>query len=154
MGKGVFGRLFLLKLKSGCVTPKSDDPQTEAQMTTEQTEKKTHTGGCHCGAVRYEFDGAIGEVIACNCSICGKSGTLLAFVPATDFRLLSGADQLVEYKFNKHVINHNFCKVCGIKSFAAGKPPTGPEMRAINVRCLDDVDVAALKVKHVDGKSV
>lgn len=112
----------------------------------------THHGRCHCGAVRYSVELALGEVLACNCSMCGKSGTLLSFVPASAFHLEQGADDLVSYHFNKRVIDHTFCKHCGIKSFARGVMPDGSAMIAVNARCLDDVDVAALKVKHVDGK--
>jgi hypothetical protein len=36
--------------------------------------KKTYTGGCQCGKVRYEVQADIGEVITCNCSRCRKLG--------------------------------------------------------------------------------
>lgn len=114
---------------------------------------KTYAGGCHCGAVRYTVTLDLSQpVIACNCSMCGRSGTLLAFVSPEDFNLDKGDEVLTDYKFNKHVIHHVFCKVCGIKSFAHGLGPRGP-MVAINTRCLDDVDVQALNIQHYDGKS-
>ncbi len=78
---------------------------------------------------------------------------MLRFVPSDKFTLLSGADVLTDYRFNSKVINHLFCSVCGIKSFASGTGKDGVETRAINVRCLDDVDVQALPTRHVDGKS-
>ncbi len=85
------------------------------------SEPTTHTGGCHCGKVRYEAKVDLGApVIACNCSMCGRTGTLLSFVPATQFKLLSGEDSLTDYQFNKKAIHHLFCKVCGVKSFARG----------------------------------
>ncbi|MDB5619628.1 GFA family protein [Tardiphaga sp.] len=112
----------------------------------------TYTGGCQCGDVRYEMTGDIGEVIACNCSRCGKLGSLLTFVPAANFKLLAGESATTEFLFNKNVIHHRFCKTCGIESFANGKGPGGSEMVAINVRCLDGVDLEALQVKHYDGK--
>jgi hypothetical protein len=56
-------------------------------------------------------------------------------------------------QFNKHVIHHLFCSTCGIQSFAKGRGPDGSEMVAINARCLDGVDPAALKVKAIDGRS-
>lgn len=116
--------------------------------------EQTYVGGCHCGKVRYEVRLNLAEpALTCNCSMCGRSGTMLRFVPADAFKLLSGADSLTDYRFNKMVINHQFCSVCGIKSFASGVAPGGVETRAINVRCLDDVDVAAIPVKAVDGKS-
>ena len=58
---------------------------------------KTYTGGCQCGAVRYEVSLELGEVIACNCSRCGRLGSLLAFAPAENFKLLCGEGALTEY---------------------------------------------------------
>ena len=118
------------------------------------SEPKTYAGGCHCGKVRYEVTVDLSEpAITCNCSMCGRSGTMLRFVPLESFKLLSGADSLTEYRFNSRIINHQFCSVCGIKSFASGKSKDGVETRAINVRCLDEVDLQAVPTRHVDGKS-
>jgi hypothetical protein len=33
----------------------------------------THTGGCHCGAVRYSVNGEPQHVALCHCSDCRKS---------------------------------------------------------------------------------
>jgi hypothetical protein len=112
-----------------------------------------HTGGCHCGRVRYEVEADIDVVMSCNCSMCQKRGSLLTFVPEQQFTLLSGGDDLTDYQFNKKVIHHLFCSTCGVASFARGAAPDGSEMVAINARCLDDVDLGALTIKPVDGKS-
>lgn len=118
------------------------------------TELKTYTGSCHCGKVRYEVALDLSNpVIACNCSMCGRSGTLLAFAPASDFKLLSGEDSLTDYLFNRHAIHHTFCSTCGIKAFAKGVAPDGSETRAINTRCLEGVDATQLAVHHFDGKN-
>jgi hypothetical protein len=114
---------------------------------------KNYSGGCQCGKVRFEVGLEITEVIACNCSRCGRLGSLLAFAPLDDFRLLAGEPELTTYNFNRGYIHHKFCSSCGIQSFAIGtNPKTGAQMAAINVRCLDDVDPSAFKVRHVDGK--
>ena len=114
----------------------------------------TQHGGCHCGAVRYSVDVDPSQGgITCNCSICSRSGTILAFVPAAKFTLEKGNEQLASYKFNKMHIDHLFCKTCGIKSFARGKGRDGSEMVAINLRCLDDIDLSKVPTKEVDGKS-
>lgn len=94
-----------------------------------------------------------GPVISCNCSMCGRSGTLLTLVPARQFTLLSGEDEVTDYQFNHHVIHHLFCKTCGIKSFARGKDRSGGDTVAIDARCLDRVDLQALKVTPFDGRS-
>jgi hypothetical protein len=112
----------------------------------------THKGSCHCGQIAYEFDGEIGEAMDCNCSFCAKRGALLHFIPASDFRLSTPREALATYKFNKHVIDHHFCKVCGIGPFAEGKGPGGQTMVAINARCVDGVDPRALKIKFHNGR--
>lgn len=110
-------------------------------------------GGCHCGAVRYEADVDLADVMECNCSHCEKKGFLLSFTPLDKFTLLSGADKVTEYRFNKKAIAHQFCTTCGVQSFAIGKTPDGNEMAAVNVRCLDDIDLEGLHPKPVDGRS-
>jgi hypothetical protein len=115
---------------------------------------KKWTGGCHCGNVRYEVALELDEVLECNCSICSKTGSLLAFVPAGQFELRSGADRLGDYQFGRKRIHHLFCPVCGIRSFARGTGPDAKEMVAINVRCLEGVEPAALRVRPFDGRSL
>lgn len=117
-------------------------------------ETRTYPGGCHCGAVRYEVATDLDPVIACNCSICQKRGLLLTFVPPSQFALLAGEDDLVDYQFNKKIIHHLFCRTCGVAPFARGVGPDGAEMIAINVRCLDGVDLDAVAVSPFDGRSL
>ena len=65
-----------------------------------------------------------------------------------------GDADLTKFEFNKHMIQHQFCSTCGIQSFAMGThPKTGAKLAAINVRCIDGVDVDTLKVTKVDGRS-
>jgi hypothetical protein len=114
---------------------------------------KTYTGGCHCGKFRYEVDTDLEKVIECNCSHCFKKGLLLTFVPEVQFRLTEGNEnELTEYLFYKKKIHHLFCPVCGVQSFARGENSKGEKLIAINVRCLDDVDLAELTITAVNGK--
>jgi hypothetical protein len=115
---------------------------------------QTYKGGCHCGKVRYEVSMDLDKVMSCNCSMCGKKGALLSFVPVEQFTLLTGEDALTNYQFNKKVIDHLFCSTCGVTSFARGSRPDGTKMVAINTRCLDDVDLGTLDVQQFDGKSL
>lgn len=110
-----------------------------------------HRGGCHCGRVRFDLDApARPDVLDCNCSICRMTGFLHLIVPASRFRLLSGADELVEYTFNTGAARHRFCGHCGIKSFYV--PRSHPDGFSVNARCLDDVDLAALNVIAFDDR--
>src|SRR4029077_19701857 len=96
--------------------------------------KKTYTGGCQCGKVRYEAQADIGDVIACNCSRCHKLGSLLTAAAKSDFQLLSDEKDMTDYQFNNRTSHHPFCKTGGIQSYAYGKGPGGKEMVMLNVR--------------------
>lgn len=114
-----------------------------------------HTGGCHCGQVRYEVELDLdAQMMTCNCSICGKGGAIMAFVPTSAFTLQSGEAALKDYQFNTKNIHHKFCTECGVRSFTHGTGPDGTPMVAVNVRCIDGVDLAALKTTSFDGKSL
>lgn len=112
-----------------------------------------YEGGCHCGRVRYAVTVALDKVIECNCSHCARRGLLLAFTRPEDFTLAAGEGELVDYQFNRKVIHHLFCRTCGIESFGRGRTPDGAESVAINVRCLDGVDLATLNRIPFDGRS-
>jgi hypothetical protein len=112
-----------------------------------------HEGSCHCGRVAYEVDGDIGQVIECNCSHCSRKGYLLWFVGRDQLRMKTPDDALSTYLFNKHVIEHKFCSHCGCAPFGLGTDKTGKLTAAINVRCLEDVDLATLKRIPFDGRS-
>lgn len=108
-----------------------------------------HTGGCHCGAVVFEVD-APAKIVAsdCNCSICRMSGFLHLIVPRSRFRLLQGADQLSEYKFNTGTARHLFCSRCGVKSFYV--PRSNPDGYSVNVHCLNPDTIEQVEVQLFD----
>ncbi len=110
------------------------------------------SGSCHCGAVRFTAKGEIDQAIECNCSHCSRKGLLLWFVPRESFAVTAGEDTLTTYTFNKHVIQHQFCSVCGCQPFGLGSKPDGAKMAAINVRCVDGIDLADIKRVPVNGK--
>ena len=111
----------------------------------------THTGGCHCGAVRFEVTApAEVEVFECNCSICRKLGYLHLIVPRSRFRLLRGEDALSTYTFNTGQARHLFCKHCGVESFYV--PRSHPDGYSVNLRCLDDGTLEAVRVRPFDGR--
>ena len=112
----------------------------------------THSGGCHCGRVRYEVIAPSRiEVSECNCSICSKAGYLHLIVPADRFRLLSGADGLSTYTFNTGTAKHLFCSVCGVKSFYV--PRSHPDGFSVNARCLDPGSIEHMSVMQTDGRN-
>jgi len=116
-------------------------------------ESKTLTGGCHCGLVRFECTTDLAMVTACNCSICTKRGLHFAFLPPKNFQLRAGEENLREYLFNKRAIRHQLCADCGVEIFARGSKPDGSEVVALNVSCIDGIDLANVAMTPVDGRS-
>ncbi len=113
-----------------------------------------YTGSCHCGHVAFTIEGTIDGALACNCSICRRKGSLLWFVPRAQLRLTTPEDHAASYVFNKHVIRHRFCPRCGIHPFGEGTDPKGNAIAAINLRCIEEVDLDAIPVQHYDGRSL
>jgi len=113
-----------------------------------------YKGSCHCGRVAFEVEGELNEAMACNCSICSRKGSLLWFVPRDRLHLLTSEEGIGTYTFNKHVIKHRFCQLCGIHPYGEGVDPKGNRMAAINIRCLEDVDLASVPVRSFDGRSM
>jgi len=113
-----------------------------------------YRGSCHCGQIAFEVSGDIGEVMSCNCSMCQRKGILMWFVPRQAMRLLTPRENISTYTFNKHVIKHHFCPKCGIHPFGEAVGPDGQEMAAINVRCLEGIELDALHVKQFNGRAL
>ena len=112
----------------------------------------THTGGCHCGAVRFEVTAPSEvEVFECNCSICSKLGYLHLVVPRSHFRLLRGEDALSTYTFNTRQARHLFCRHCGVESFYV--PRSHPDGYSVNLRCIDEGTLEKVRIRPFDGRN-
>ena len=111
-----------------------------------------HTGSCHCGAVKIEVE-APEQIVAyeCNCSMCRRTAFLHLIVPASRFRLVSGADQLTTYVFNTRTAKHLFCRICGVRPFYV--PRSNPDGFSVNVRCLDRSGIRSVEVLPFDGEN-
>lgn len=111
-----------------------------------------HRGGCHCGAVRFQFHGPP-QVRAqrCNCSICAMTGFEHLIVPGTDFTLLTDPAALSRYGFNTGTAQHLFCRICGIKSFYV--PRSNPDGFSINLRCVDRSTFELIDYEDFDGQN-
>ena len=111
----------------------------------------THSGGCHCGRVRFEVVApAKLEVADCNCSICSMCGYLHLIVPADRFKLISGRETLTTYSFNTHIAQHLFCSTCGVKSVYI--PRSHPDGVSVNARCIDSSTIESMSVQPFNGR--
>lgn len=114
-------------------------------------EALTLSGGCHCGAVRFDIRiSPPAALLDCNCSICARTGFLHLIVTAADFTLERGEAALVDYRFGSGVARHRFCGTCGIKSFY--EPRSHPGSLSVNWRALDATEGIATVVTSFDGR--
>ncbi len=117
---------------------------------TAKVDSWTHySGGCHCGAVRFQVSVDNLDLYDCNCSICRKKGFLHLIVPPEQFTLLQGADSLSIYQFNTGIARHTFCRICGIHAFY--RPRSHPDSYDVNARCLDEDVLSQFRIIPFDG---
>jgi hypothetical protein len=122
------------------------------QSDAEVADMTTHAGSCHCGQIKFEVQGELSTAMSCNCSICQRKGALMWFVPRSALTLLTPDGNASTYTFNKHVIQHRFCPTCGMHPYGEGQAPNGEAMAAINVRCLEGIELDAIALTHYDGR--
>ena len=100
------------------------------------------SGGCLCGAVRYEVRGPLRPIVMCHCRQCRRTtGHLMAATAArrADFRLLT-ADGLKWYDSSAHA-RRGFCGNCGAPLFWEA---LGRDYLSIAAGTLDDASGLAI----------
>lgn len=125
-----------------------------ATQTNQTPTAKKYSGGCHCGAVRFEVTLDPNQPGSrCNCSICTKSSVTGKIAKPDAFTLLSGESNLGTYEWGAKISKRYFCKVCGIHCFGRGYlAEVGGDYVSVNLNCLDDFDPNQIPLIHWDGR--
>jgi hypothetical protein len=111
----------------------------------------TYSGGCHCAVVRFEVTGELTQFSECNCSICLKSGFLHWPIDTQQLKLITPWEKLSVYRWGTMLAKHHFCPVCGVP--VVRNPRANPAQFTVNVRCIDEVDLARLTHTYFDGRN-
>lgn len=107
-------------------------------------------GSCHCHAITFAVQASDHlTVYRCNCSICTLKQNHHFIVPQSHFTLLTGEDQLTEYRFNTQTAKHLFCRVCGVECFYV--PRSNPDGYAITLYCIEGFQSIHVEWKEFDG---
>ena len=119
-------------------------------------------GSCHCGTVRIAVPSAPEWVASCNCSICRRTGALVAYYPPDAVRVEGKTET---YITGDRCIRFHHCPKCACHTHWTANPEAlagdlPDEVRAalaermgINARLLDGFEVRE-GVPFVDGRQV
>src|SRR5687767_6743901 len=115
---------------------------------------KTYTGSCYCKAIRFEADLDLSQgATRCNCSICVRIATTGAILKPAALRVKGDESSFGQFVGPSKVATRYFCKTCGVHVYGRGHlEMLGGDFVSVNYNCLDDVDVATLKIGHWDGR--
>ncbi len=106
------------------------------------------TGGCLCGAVRYELDHEIGPLFNCHCRFCrrahGAAFVTSTAVPTRALRFTSGEEDLARHG------GRWFCRRCATRLF--NRLDTRPELTVLIVTSLDE-EPSSAPVVHANCES-
>jgi hypothetical protein len=117
-------------------------------------------GSCHCGATQFELTEAPSTVTSCTCSLCSKRGALWAYYKPVQFRLTTPPGQIATYLWNTRTVKSHFCGTCGCSTFnespdwSSGTPDFDNPKVAVNARLIEDLDLEAIPVVVIDGKTL
>ena len=107
-------------------------------------------GSCHCGAVRWRFEGVPESATACNCTVCRRYGTLWAYDYQDEGVSVSGPTAV--YVRGK-LLGFHFCPTCGCVAYWRAFAPDADGRRrlAVNLRLAEPESVGAIVIDHFDG---
>ena len=115
------------------------------------TPLQSYAGSCHCKRVTFELRARLDYVMECNCSVCRRRGALWHGAKDGNLSILSGEADLTLYQFNTMTAKHYFCRHCGVTPFV--RPRLDPARWAVNVRCIDGIDLKGLPLREFDGEN-
>ena len=104
---------------------------------------QTYTGGCACGAIRYEISGEPIFQNHCQCRDCQRRsgtghGSWLTFPARAEMTISGEATEWEVAADNGNVKSHAFCPICGTSVYL--RFAAMPELIAVAAGSLDDPD--------------
>ncbi len=109
----------------------------------------TYIGSCHCGSVQFQVESDLADPVRCNCSFCTRRGAILQKVPADQFGMIRGNENLSRYGA-REFSDHYFCKNCGIHTFTRSSR-NNENTVVVNLACLSGVRLATIVPRIFDG---
>jgi hypothetical protein len=109
-------------------------------------------GECHCGAVRWAFDGVPEKLTSCNCSICRRIAALWAYGTLDNVTVFAAAEATIAYVQGDKLLAIHTCRTCGCTTHWLALAPEASGWRiAVNMRMADPAAYAGIRVRQFDG---
>ena len=111
----------------------------------------TLTGTCHCGDVRVTLPRAPETLTECNCSICRRTGAVLAYYPVDEVQVEAAGDATHEYVWGDRCIRFVRCARCGVFTHWLPTDPAQRERMGVNTRLFEPGTLGSPRLRHFDG---
>lgn len=103
-----------------------------------------HAGGCHCGALRFEFSTAQALAAfvprACDCDFCTRHRTAWVSDAAGSLRIEADDSQLHRYRQGSGQAEFLLCADCGVLVAVIARTDDGRLLGAVNRNAFDGRD--------------
>ena len=106
---------------------------------------------CHCGAVSIELPRAPETLTDCDCSICRRYGTLWAYYPAAQVRVLAAPGATAAYAWGEQSIRFVRCATCGCLTHWEATSPGHPDRVGVNARNFAPAQLGDFRIRRLDG---
>jgi hypothetical protein len=106
---------------------------------------------CHCGAVKVLIPRKPRRLTACNCSICRRYGTLWAYFPAKEVRVVAKRGALKGYRWGDRLIRFVHCVICGCVTHWEAARRSESVRVGVNARNLDPEVISGVRIRRLDG---
>lgn len=108
---------------------------------------------CHCGAVKLQIDDELPKTLTlCNCSVCHRYGSLMAYFSPSKVQIFAEPDALQKYEWGDKGLAFIRCATCGCYSHWVANDPNLDRM-GVNARLFENTDLGQIKVRRFDGKN-
>ncbi len=106
---------------------------------------------CHCGAVTIQVPTRPERLTSCNCSICRRLGTLMAYYRPDEVVISCAAGATVPYIWGDKTLALHHCKICGCTTHWESLDPNQRERMGVNARLFDPAEIEGVRIRHFDG---
>src|SRR5262245_18806339 len=107
---------------------------------------------CHCGAARLEVPHAPRRLTSCNCSICRRYGSLMAYYAASAVKRKYRSRDVQKYSWGDRDLRFVRCRSCGcFLHWEPARKKGLPDRMGVNARNFDPRVIAKTRVRRFDG---